>query len=47
MVFQLEKLKRLVPNLFDKVRYVLHYKHLHLYLNYGYGLGKDSQSVKV
>ena len=34
-MFPLETLKKLIPNFFDKEKYVIHYENLKLYLRQG------------
>ena len=41
------EVKKLIPNLRDKARYVLHYRNLQLYLQLGMCLKKDPQSAPL
>ncbi len=42
---QIDKVKKLVPNLYDKKKYVLHYENLKLYLRLGLRLTKIHRGI--
>ena len=39
--------KKLVPNYFDKEKYVIHYKNLQLYLRLGLKLKKNTLRIRI